>query len=137
LRICRLVRTVVAWGVFSPFVKAQIARFLQLAFKGLADRPREGLQFLPVDLAVSPVMPLMEQLVLQFQQIPHHRCADAGAFRDGSEIPLDVVLAELRLLQWQPAVGALAIGDHNAAVVVAQQLAGHLRRAAEHLLKHG
>jgi hypothetical protein len=50
----------------------------------------DNLQILTADLAFSPAMPLLKHLPFQLQQSPAHLLADAGTFRDGGEITLDV-----------------------------------------------
>jgi len=81
---------------------------------------------LTADLALSPAMPLLKHLPLQLQQPPVHLVADAGAFRDGYEITVDVGPTTLASLQGQPAEGAIAIRDHEPIEGLTQNLSGHL-----------
>ena len=71
------------------------------------------MQLLAADLALAPVMPLVEQLMIEIKKPLARLGADANAFRDGDQIPLDVSPADLALLQRHPAVGAVAITDHQ------------------------
>ena len=71
-------------------------------------------------------MPLLKHLPFQLQQPPAHLLADAGAFRDGGEITLDVGPANLATPQGQPAVGAIAIRNHDPIEGLTQNVSGHL-----------
>lgn len=115
-------RTVEAQGFFAPSRKTQIARLLEGVLELLADRGAVPLQLLAIDLSISPLVLMVEQLLLLLQQLTPDLTAGTESLGDRRQVSPQMGPAELTLCQRPPAVGTESIAHHDPSDSMSQQL---------------
>jgi hypothetical protein len=111
-----------AQGFFAPSRKTQIARLLEGVLELLADRGAVPLQLLAIDLSISPLVLMVEQLLLLLQQLTPDLTAGTESLGDRRQVSPQMGPAELTLCQRPPAVGTESIAHHDPSDSMSQQL---------------